>query len=51
MNINIDLLERIVHFASENPRAAAGIIGVMLSMMATQVLKYMIPDSVPEGEY
>jgi hypothetical protein len=45
------IFSTIIQYATQNPQLAAGIMGVMLSLAATQVLKYLVPASWTDTEY
>jgi hypothetical protein len=44
-------IDRWLELAHRNPQIAAGVVGVFLSIAATQFLKAFVPPSVPNERY
>lgn len=47
----METLSHILHMATEYPDVAAAVVGILLSMFATQFVKKLLPSTWPDSKY
>lgn len=47
----LDWIVQVIPYAGQYPQLAAGLVGVLMSLAATQILKYLIPSKWSDADY